>query len=112
MSTHGITRDVVQPDKEFDIECIHCNQYGKSKQKGLALAAVSYMTNCNYNLCSLKELESELKMNGDEKTITITNGLMVIKFEIIIQTKQGPFFVHTSSAHEKLQVVQLEKAPK
>ena len=35
--------DVVQPEKELDIECIHCDQYSNTNQKGLTLAVVSYM---------------------------------------------------------------------
>ena len=55
ISTHRITGDVIRPDKEIDIECDHYDQYGNIQQKGLTFSAVSYMKDCNYNLCSLSK---------------------------------------------------------
>ena len=93
ISTHGVTGDVVRPDKELYIKCIHCDQYGNTRQKCLTLATVSYMKNCKYNLCSsTKMLKSGWKMIGDKKATTVEKGSMVIKFDIVIPTKYEVLF--------------------
>ena len=48
ISTHGIMGDVVEPDKEMDIEFDHYDKYdGNIQQKGLTFSAESYMKDCN-----------------------------------------------------------------
>ena len=113
ISTHGIAGDVVGPDKELDIECIHCNQYINTKQKGLTLAAVSYMKICIHNLCSLTEmLKCGWKMNGDKKAIMTTKGSMGNRFDIIIPTKNGALFCACLKHTQEVVSGAIEIAPK
>ena len=70
ISTHGITGEIIKPDKEVDIECDRYDQSDNVSQTGLTFSGVSYMKGCNYNLCSLsKMLQSGWKMSGNAKAI-------------------------------------------
>ena len=88
----GISGDSIKSEKEMDIPCVHYDKFG-NKEKKMVFKDVSYLSNANYNLCSLaKMLQDGWIMVGDKKAIVMQPLEEEIRFNIIIKTMKGALY--------------------
>ena len=88
----GISGDSIKSEKEMDIPCVHYDKFG-NKEKKMVFKNVSYLSNANYNLCSLaKMLQDRWVMVGDEKAIVMRRLEEEIRFDIIVKTTKGALY--------------------